>query len=90
MTNYPKATTVDTNKIQPRELIHMEFDLYNVTSIHVLISMLNVVCTNTRMIWIFPTASKRYPVHIVRFILTTLDNEQHICKFVRVDEYGAL
>ena len=33
---------------------------------------------------------KKYPVFIIRFILTTFKNEQHPCKCVRVDEDGAL
>ena len=90
MTNYAKMTTVDINNIQPRELIYIELALYNVNSIHVLTSLLTVVCAKTRMIWIFPIASKISPVYITRFILTTLNNEQHPCKRVRVDEYGAL
>ena len=42
------------------------------------------------MLWLFPTASKLAPVRIIRFILTTLKNEQHQCKCVRVNEYCAL
>ena len=90
MTNYAKMTTVDINNIQPRELIHIEFALYNVNSIHVLTSLLTVVCAKTIMIWVFPNASKRTPAHISHFILTTSKNEQQPCKHVRVDEYGAL
>ena len=43
----------------------------------------------TIMIWTFPTAPKRGPVHIIRFTPTTLKNGQHPCKRVRVDEYDA-
>ena len=42
------------------------------------------------MIWVFPTASKRSPVIIIFFILTTLNNEQHPCKHVRFYTDGAL
>ena len=42
------------------------------------------------MLWVFPTSSKQSPFRIIRFILKTLNNEQHPCKRVRVDEYGAL
>ena len=42
------------------------------------------------MIWVFPTASKRVHVRIIRLILTTLLNEKHPCKHVRVDEDSAL
>ena len=30
------------------------------------------------------------PSRIVQFVITTLNNEQHPYKFIRVDEYGAL
>ena len=52
--------------------------------------MLAVLCANTRMLWVFPTESKRSPSRIIHFILTTLNNKQHPCKHVRVYEYGAL
>ena len=52
--------------------------------------MLTVVYAKTRMIWLFSNASKKSPVRIIRFIITTLKNEQHPRKHVRVDEDGAL
>ena len=90
MQTFPKATTVDTNNLQPGELIHVEFSFYDVTSVCGLTTMITVVCTNTIRLWIFTTVSKRYPVPIILFVLTTLKNEQHPCKRVRVDEDGAL
>ena len=68
----------------------MDFVFYNITYIRGFTSMLIVVCAKTIMLWVFPTASKRAHVHIIRFILITLTNEQHPCKFVRVDEDIAL
>ena len=52
--------------------------------------MLTVVCENTVMLWVFPTAYKIPPFPIIRFILTILNNEQHPLTRVRVDEDGAL
>ena len=52
--------------------------------------MLTGVCANNAMIWLFHTASKIAPVHVILFILTTLNNKQHQCKCVRVDEDGTL
>ena len=85
-----KGTTIDTNNIQPGELIHMDFDFYNVISIRGFTSMITVVCAKTITIWVFHTASKRDPVHIIFFILTTLKNEQHPYKRVRVYEDGSM
>ena len=81
-----KDTTVDTSNIQPGGLVHMEFAFYNVTSIHGFTSMLIVVSSKTIMLWVFPTVSKRAFALIIRFIITTLINEQHPCKRVRVDK----
>ena len=85
MTTSPKVKTVGTTNLQPGELIHMDFAFYNVTSIRGLTFMLTVVYANTRMICVFPTESKQYPVYIIQFIITTLNNEQHPCKRVIVD-----
>ena len=90
MTTLPKGTTVDTSNLQLGELIHMNFELYNVTSIRGFTSMLTVACEKTKMIWIFPTATKLSSVFIIRFTLRTLSNEKYPCKRARVDEYGAL
>ena len=85
-----KVTTVDISNFQPGECIHVEFSFYNVTSLHGFTFMLTVVCEKTIIIWILPTVSKRAPVCIIRFILTTLMNEKHPCKLIRVDEDSVL
>ena len=69
-----KGTTVDTTNIQPVEIIHMDLDFYNVTSIHGLTSILTVVYGNTIMLWIFITASKQALDRIISFILKTFKN----------------
>ena len=85
ITTLPKGTTVDTNSLWPGELIHVEFTFYDVALIQVVTSMLTVVCENTTMIRVFLTASKKAPVRIICFILTTLKNEKHPCWLVGVD-----
>ena len=90
MTTLLKVTTFETTNLQPHKLIHTNFDFYNVNSIQGLISMINVVCTKTRMIWVFPDAHKRVLVQIIRFILKKFNNEQHTCIYMRVEEDGAL
>ena len=89
-TTLPKVTTVDTSNLLPGELIQIEFSFYNVTSIHVFTSMLTVFCENNRALWVFHTASKYALFRIFHFILTTLKNEHHPCKHIRVSEDGAL
>ena len=90
MTTFPKITTVDNSNIQLGELIHIYFALYNVTSICEFTSMLTVISTKTIMIWSLSTEYKQSHVRIIHFILTTLNNEQHLWKRVIFDEYGAL
>ena len=90
MISFPKITTLDRTKIQPEELLHMDFALYNATSAQGFNSMLTVVCAKTITTWVFTTESKIPPFRIIHFILTTLNNEQNKCKRVRVDEDGAL
>ena len=68
----------------------MEVAFFNVNFIHGFTSMLTGVFANNIMIWLFHTASKLAPVRIILFILTTLNNKQHPCKCVRVDEDGTL
>ena len=52
--------------------------------------MLIVFFAKTIILLLLPTASKLAPVCIIRFILTTINNEQYPCKLIRVDEYDAL
>ena len=90
MTTINKGTKVDTGNLRPGELIHVDFAFYNVTSLYVFTSMLTVIFAKNRMMWVFPTVSQRAHLCIIRFILTTLKNEQHPCKIIWVDEDGAL
>ena len=87
---FPKGTTVGTINLKPGEFIHMDVSSYNVTSIHGFTSILTVVCAKTIILLVFHTASKLSLVRIIPFILITLNNEQHPCKRIRVDEDGAL
>ena len=76
MTNINKDKIVDTSNLLLGELIHTIFAFYNVTSINGFTSMIKEICEKTRMIWVFPTASQRASVQIIRFILTTPKNEK--------------
>ena len=89
MTTINKVKTVDTSNLQPRELIHMDFAFYNVNSIHGFTSIITVVYSRTRMLWVFSTTYKQSHVCIIRSILTTPNNEQHPLKHVIFDEDGA-
>ena len=90
MTTFHKGKTVYKTNLQPGELIHMEFALYNTTPIRGFTSMLTVVCEKTRIIWVFTTEYKIPPVQIIHLILTTLKNKQQPCRNVRVNKEIAL
>ena len=77
ITKFPKGKTVDTTNLQPVEIIHINFAFYNVTSIRYFTSIITIVCANTITICILPTLSKKFPVYIICFIFTILNNKQH-------------
>ena len=78
------------NNLQPTEFVQMEFAFYNVTSIRGFTSIITLVRENNRILWVFPTVSKRLPIRIICFILITILKEKHPCKCIRVDEDSAL
>ena len=90
MATFPKVSTVETSKLQSRELVHVEFSFYNVSSVRGFSSMTTFVYERTRMIRELRTGSKQSPVRIILFILKTFKNEQCPCKHLIVDEDGAL
>ena len=61
MTTFTKLTTVDASKFQPGELIHMDFEFYNLTPIRVFTSMINVVCEKTIIMWVFSHCIQNIP-----------------------------
>ena len=66
----------------------MDFYSYNLTYIQGFTSILAAYFSKNRMLWVFTTASKKSSVRIICSILTTLKNEQHPCRRVRVYEDG--
>ena len=52
--------------------------------------MLTIVCAKTRILRVFPTTYKIFPLRIICLILKTFKNEKHTCRFVRVNEDGSL
>ena len=87
MSTINKGKTVKISKLQPGELVLMEFAFYNVTSIRGFTSMLTVVCAKNIILWVLPNAPKRLSHHPLHPDKT---DECHPCKHVRVDEDSAL
>ena len=85
-----KGTNVGTTHLKTGAVICIYLAFYNVTSVIDFTSMCTDVCANIIILWFFPTEPKRSPFGIICFILTTLNNVQHTCRRVRVDNNGAL
>ena len=71
VTTFPKVRTVDSINLQPGELIHVDFALSTLTSVHGFTFMLTIVYANNIMPYVFHTPTKRSPIRIIRFVLTT-------------------
>jgi hypothetical protein len=68
----------------------MDFAFWNISSLRGFTSMLVIIDASTRMLWLFCTASKTPPMHIIQYFFDVLDREQCSPKTIRVDEDGAL
>ena len=68
----------------------MDFAFFNVESIRGFTSTFVAICSATSYPFGFPSRSKRPPLDILRFLVTTLRNKDKKVAFIRVDEYGAL
>ena len=55
ITPFLKCTTFDTTNFTPGYLLHIDFNLYYVTSIRYFTSMFTVVCSKKIIILLFPT-----------------------------------
>ena len=84
------GTTVETTNLQLGDILDLDFTFYHVILVCGFTEILTVVCANTRILWIFPTASKLSPVRIICFVQKKLNNEKHPYKRMIVDEYDAL
>jgi hypothetical protein len=86
----PKAKFTETNLTRRGQLLHIDFSFWNVCSIRGFTSLLSVIDGKDRMLWNFPTASKRVPLSILDFLFTMLNREGITIENVRVDEDSAL
>ena len=71
-------------------MLQMDFAFFNVESIRGFTSTFVAVCSATSYPFGFPSRSKRPPLDILKFLVTTLRNQDKKVAFIRVDEDGAL
>ena len=89
-TNTPKVKQTLCPSTVKGELLHIDFSFWNVTSVRGFSSLLSIIDGSTRMLWNFPTASKRVPLTILEFFFGALKKENISILGIRVDEDGAL
>jgi hypothetical protein len=89
-THPPKVKTTTYTLTCKGELLHIDFSFWNETSIRGFSSLLSIIDGKTRMLWNFPTASKRVPPEILEFFFGALSKENMPVLGIRVDEDGAL
>jgi len=88
--NPPKAKSTSTKFLRRGQLLHIDFSFWNVCSIRGFTCLLSVIDGKDRMLWNFPTTSKRVPLSILAYLFTMLEREGVIIESVRADEDGAL
>jgi hypothetical protein len=89
-THPPKVKATLTQITRRGELLHIDFSFWNVTSIHGFTSLLSINDGKDRMLWNFPTASKRVHLEILDYFFGALSKENILVLGIRVDEDGAL
>ena len=87
ITRYPTAYV---SKFPPGFMLQMDFAFFNGESIRGFTSNFVAICSATSHPFGFPSRSKRPPLDILKFIITTLSNQDNKFAFIRVDEDGAL
>jgi hypothetical protein len=63
----PKGKTIDTNHIEPGELLHIDFSFWDTQSHRGFTTMLLIIDAKTRMLWLFCSSSKRAPIQTLEY-----------------------
>jgi hypothetical protein len=87
---FHKGKTLSMATLKPGELLHMDFEFWDIVSRRLFTAMLTIVDAKTRMLWIFCTSSKKPPIHILKWFFANLRREPRALANIRVDEDGAL
>ena len=89
ITEIPIYPSVDVLKSTPGFMPHMDFAVFNVEIIRVFTSTFVAICSATSHFFEFPYRSKRPPLEILKFLVTTLINQSKKILLVWVYEDGA-
>ena len=83
-------TSTDVSKFAPEFMLQMDFAFFNIESIRGFTSTFVDICSATSYPFGLPSKSKRPPLDILKFLVTTLRNQDEKFAFIRVDEDCAL
>ena len=89
-TKFPRSLTTDVLKFAPGFMLQIDFAFFNVESICGFTSTFVAIFSATSYPFGFPYRSKRPPLDILKFLVTTLRNQDNKVQFIRLDEDGAL
>jgi len=89
-THPPKAKTTSYVLTRRGQLLHIDFSFWTIPSIRGFTSLLSIIDGKDRMLWTFPTASKRPPLAILEYFFSILAKHDITVCSIRVDEDGAL
>jgi hypothetical protein len=90
MTQVCKGKTVDTSKLQPSELFHIDFTFWDVLSHHGFNAVLMIIDAKTIFVWLFCTSSKKPLLHNLWWFFAKIRHEKHALAPIQVDEDEAL
>ena len=86
----PRDPTTDVSKFPHGFMLQMNFSFFNVESISGFTSAFVAICSATSHPFGFPSRRKRTPLDILKFLVTTLSDQDKKVAFIRVDEHGSL
>ena len=89
-TKISRGPATDVSKFAPGFMLQMDFAFSNVESIREFTSTFVAICYANSHRFVFPSRSKRPTLDILKFLVTTLRNQDKKVAFIRVDEDGAL
>ena len=89
-TKIPRGPTTDVSKFAPGFMLQMYFSFFNVESIRGFTSSFVAIFSATAYPCGFPSRIKHTPLDILKFLVTTLRNQDMTVAFIRVDENGVL
>ena len=90
VTKISRGPTTDVSKFAPSFMLQMNFAFFSVESIRGFTSTSVDICSATSYPFGLPSRNKSLRIDILKFLVTTLRNQEKKVAVIRVDEDGAL